>query len=314
MYAWYDLLLEILSFAAVTALTVLLAQAVQRHLVVRQRLNAGAAPRLAESVMRRTDVRSRFLNWVQATTSLNETKERTKLAAELARAGFESPSAPALYVATRYGLALALPGLLLIGRVLAHKPATGLLSSFMPMMLCLGGLMLPGIWLKRRIASRRTELEQQFPDALDLMVICMDAGLGLEAAVMRVCQDMHLSHPGISREFERVSEELAAGRSRADALHALADRVDTPLIRGFVSLLVQSQALGASIVQGLRTYSTEMRATRALRAEEKAMRIPVLLSIPLITCFLPVIVTALLLPAMIDVIRVLMPALHGVHR
>lgn len=313
MYAWFDVVLQLFSFFAVALVTILFVQQVQRHLVVRQRLRAGGAPLAAPSVLRQTGVRSRFLNWVQASTSLNRPEERTKLAAELARAGYESPAAPAVYVASRYGLALGLPAALIIARSVSHAASGGLFGSMLPLFLCVVGLMLPGIWLRQGVSARRTGLEQQFPDALDLMVICMDAGLGLEAAVLRVGRDMQRSHPAIAREFERVAEELAAGRSRADALHGLAHRVDTPLIRGFVSLMVQSQALGASVVQGLKTYSVEMRSSRALKAEEKAMRIPVLMSVPLVACFLPVIVTALMLPATIDMLRILMPALHGVH-
>jgi tight adherence protein C len=145
------------------------------------------------------------------------------------------------------------------------------------------------------------------------MVVCVEAGLSLDAAFLRVGHEIEESHPGIANEFARVSEQLRAGRARSDALRTMADRTGVPAIKSFVSLLIQTEMLGAGIAQTLRTYSKEMRETRFVNAEEKAMRIPVLMTIPLVVCILPVIITALLLPAAIDVMRTLVPALSGSH-
>ena len=101
----------------------------------------------------------------------------------------------------------------------------------------------------------------------------------------------------------RVNQDLRVGRSRAEALRGMADRTGVDMIVSFVALMIQTDALGGSIAQSLRTYSAEMRQTRMLRAEEKAMRIPVLLTVPLVLCILPVIVTAVMLPAIIGVMR-----------
>lgn len=313
MESWYDIILEIAIFAAVSLLSYASLREVRRQSVIRQRLRGGGAPQAVTPLIRPPGVSGGFLRWVQSATSLNNPEERGRLAAQLGKAGFDSPAAPVLYVVARYGLALGLPLLLILGRQLAGRPASGLSAITFPLALCAIGLLVPRTYLRQRISHRQLTIEQQFPDALDLMVICMDAGLSLEAAILRIRREMARSHPEIAREFGRVSEELAAGRSRADTLRAMSERLDIPAIRGFVSLIVQSQTLGASVAQGLRTYANEMRHSRALRAEEKAMRIPVLMSIPLVTCFLPVIVEALLLPAVIDMIRHLGPALKGVH-
>jgi tight adherence protein C len=313
MYGWYDTILELTSFVAVTAVAYPVAREVARRVAVRQRLNVGGQVVAAQSVMRDESVRSGFLKWVQSRTSLSDPGERNKLRAQLARAGFESPSAPMVFVSLRYGLALGLPFLLLFANSVAGRQASGFSGVLLPLLLCGLGLMLPGFLLRRKIGSRQTTIEQQFPDALDLMVICVDAGCGLEAAILRVTKEMRHSHAQVAHEFERVSEELKAGRSQADALHNLANRLEIATVRGFVSLIVQSQTLGASIAQGLKTYAVEMRHKRAMTAEEKALRIPVLISIPLVTCFLPVIVQALMLPAIIDIIRVIGPALKGHH-
>jgi len=178
---------------------------------------------------------------------------------------------------------------------------------------CAAGLMLPGIYIKRRVAARQAELEREFPDALDLMVVCIEAGLGLDAAFVRIGQAMGRSHPAIAAELTRLSEELAAGKGRSEAMRAMAMRAGVSSIRSFVALIIQSEMLGASVALTFRTYAAEMRQARYLAAERRAMRIPVLMTLPLVTCILPVIVAALLLPVIIDVVRHLMPALSGVH-
>jgi len=154
-------------------------------------------------------------------------------------------------------------------------------------------------------------IEHQFPDALDLIMVCVEAGLGLEAAFLRVGHETKESHPEISREFGALADELGAGRGRTDALRAMGERLDVEAIKAFVALLVQTEALGVSIAQSLRTYSAEMRETRLLRAEEKALRIPVLMTVPLVACFMPVMIVALLLPPAIDLVRTLLPTLRG---
>jgi tight adherence protein C len=184
---------------------------------------------------------------------------------------------------------------------------------FGALMLCAIGLVVPGSYLDNRVNARKQQLEHEFPDALDLMVVCVESGLGLEAAILRVGQEVHESHPLISEEFSRVSEQLRAGRGRGDALRSMADRTDVATVKSFVALMIQTDTLGTSIGRTLKSYSIEMRNDRFLKAEEKAMRIPVLMTIPLVACILPVIITALLLPPILDVIRTLAPAMSGHH-
>jgi tight adherence protein C len=203
--------------------------------------------------------------------------------------------------------------LFLLLQTFSSKPTTGLGIIIWPLILCAIGMFAPSRVLSSRASARRTQLEIEFPDALDLMVVCVEAGLGLDAAFVRVGQEIAESRPMIAEEFERVSEQLRAGRARADALRAMGNRTGVNAIKSFVALLIQTEKLGAGIAQTLRTFSTEMRQTRFLRAEEKAMRIPVVMTVPLVACILPVIITAALLPAIIDVIRTVVPALGGHH-
>ena len=231
---------------------------------------------------------------------------------DLSKAGIDHPAAPALYVVSRFALAIGLPLAFLAFQQVSAHPTTGLPLIGASLAFCGLGLITPKAYaLDNRVNARKLQLEQEFPDALDLMVVCVEAGLGLESALVRVGREVAESHPRICEEFERVTQELSAGRGRADALRAMAERTEVDSVKSFVALLIQTDTLGASIGQTLRTYSNEMREHRFLKAEEKAMRIPVLMTMPLVACILPVIVTALMLPAIIDVTRNLLPALRG---
>jgi tight adherence protein C len=260
-------------------------------------------------LLKKSTVTNPFLAWVQSFTSISDPVDRGKLQKTLALAGFENVSAPAIYVAARYGLALGLPLCFLLAQRFIAKPMTGTGLSLTALALFGAGLLAPSAFVNRRASDRKTATENEFPDALDLMVVCVDAGLGLEAAFIRVGEEIGASHPRISAEFRRASDEMSAGRGRADALRAMAEHAQVESVTSFVALLIQTEILGVSIGQTLRTFAAEMRHTRLLKGEEKALRIPVLLTVPLIACILPVILVAVLLPPMIDIIRTLLPAL-----
>jgi tight adherence protein C len=269
------------------------------------------APDSPVSVMREDAVQGGFLGWVQSAKFLQDGSDQAKVRTLLTQAGFESAAAPVWFTIVRFGLAMFLPIMFLIGQRTTEAGGPSLFTPFIAGMLCIGGLSAPRMVLRRLAEARRTELEHQFPDALDLMVVCVEAGLGMEAAFVRVAREVQESHPRIAKELDLVSKELRAGRTRAEALRNLGERTDVPAVRSFAALLIQTDNLGASIGQTLRVYSKELRETRFMNAEEKAMRIPVLMTIPLVACILPVVVTALLLPGVIDVIRVGLPALRG---
>jgi tight adherence protein C len=173
------------------------------------------------------------------------------------------------------------------------------------------GLYLPSLFIRAKADRRQLQIVNGFPDALDLMLVCVEAGLGLEAAFTRVGMEITISHPLLAEQFGAVVLELRAGRSREDALRRMADRAGVDEIRAFSTLLIQSTKLGSSLAQTLRIYAAEMREKRRMRAEEKAHRLPVLLSIPLVACMLPVMIGVLMLPAMIRVVRLVFPALAG---
>lgn len=302
-------------FIAVVTLSMWGAQRLQGVIQVRRRLQSGSLQASdrggSPSIVKKQGVTNPILTWVQSATATEGDQERRQVAVALQQMGVNSPSAPIWFVIVRFGLAIGLPLLFLFSQSISDKPATGLPLIFGALALCGLGFIAPRAAVDRLAANRKAALENQFPDALDLMVVCVEAGLGLESAFVRVGKEVTESHPRIAQEFAIVSEELRAGQTRADALRHLGERTDVPALRSFAALLIQTDALGTSIAQTLRTYSQEMRTHRYLRAEEKALRIPVLMTIPLVGCILPVIITSLLLPAVIDVMRILVPALKG---
>lgn len=228
-------------------------------------------------------------------------------------AGYPSPAAPRIYTLVRLMLVILLPVLLVVTTLLA-----GTVLSFFKLYLygslaAVAGLYLPSMVVKSKAERRRDAIVNGFPDCLDLMLVCVEAGLGLEAALDRVGREMALSQPLVADLLTTATLQLRAGASREVALRRMADAASVSEIRSFAALLVQSDKLGSSIATTLRIYATEMREKRRMRAEEKAHRIPVLISIPLVTCMLPVMIGVLMLPAGVQVARHLIPAMTGRH-
>lgn len=304
---------ELVVFALVVLGVLALGQRLDAEFTVRRRLRGEAKmpeKPASDSLVRRQGPGNPVLAWVQ-NSSLKDPRERQTIRKDLARAGFESQSAPAIYVIIRFCLAAGLPVAFIFSQGMLGKPITGPMYFITIAILAAAGLIGPRAFIDNRAGARARDLEDEFPDALDLMVVCVEAGLALEASFIRVGDETKVSHPHIAEQFEMVSQELRAGRTRADALRNLGERAQVPMISSFVGLLIQTDSLGGSIAQTLRIYSQEMRAHRILRAEEKAMRIPVLLTIPLVAFILPVIFAAVLLPAVLDYMRLMAPAMAG---
>jgi len=229
----------------------------------------------------------------------------------LVQAGYMRHSSVGTYYAIRLMIAIGLPMIMVL-----FLPA---LSRTLPIekILMLGGsailvgLYLPPAWLSRRIAVRQREINEGFPDALDMMLVCVEAGLGLDAAINRVGMEIGKAHPVLGEQMALVGLELRAGKPRAEALRNLSDRTGLDEVRSLVTLLIQSDALGTSIAQALRVHAEDMRARRMLKAEEKAHKLPVKLSIPLILCILPALMVVVLSPAMLRIVDTLLPNLRS---
>lgn len=224
-------------------------------------------------------------------------------------AGFVGPNVVRNYFLVRTVLAIGAPLLfLLLSPTIAGDMSVKKLI-IVTAAIALAGLYLPGIWVSSRIDRRQQAITEAFPDALDMMVVCVEAGLGMDAAFTRVGTQIAPAHPILAQELGLVALELRAGKSREEALRNLARRCGLREITSFVTLLIQSDQLGTSIAQTLRVYAQEMRTSRMLRAEEKAHKLPVKLTIPLVTCILPAMLAVVMLPGMITIIRDIIPNL-----
>ena len=177
--------------------------------------------------------------------------------------------------------------------------------------LALAGLYLPNLYVTAKADRRQEAIRNGFPDCLDLMLVCVEAGLGLEAAMDRVGREMVKSHPLVAGLLSTATLQLRAGARREEALRKMGESSGVDEIRSFATLLIQSDKLGTSIADTLRVYAAEMREKRRLRAEEKAHRLPVLISIPLVVCMLPTMIGVLMMPGVVRVVRQLLPALAG---
>ncbi|MWV28944.1 type II secretion system F family protein [Aurantiacibacter rhizosphaerae] len=241
---------------------------------------------------------------------LGDSKDQ-RLRERLVAAGYTSPSAPRVYTLVRLALIFVLPGLYLLVALTRPEPPGFLALYIFGSLLGLMGLFLPSLFVQAKADRRRETIVNGFPDALDLMLVCMEAGLGVEAAIDRVAREMASSHPLVATLLGTAVLQLRAGATRQEAFRRMADAAGVDEIRSFTTLLVQSDKLGTSVSSTLRVYAEEMREKRRMRAEEKAHRLPVLISIPLVVFMLPTMIGVVMLPAAIRMMRDIFPMMTG---
>ncbi len=302
-------------FASIAGIAAWAALAVGRRQEIRDELRSiartGHSATVASLSQRRDDQWSRLVDRIEkAGLSLTDTKSDV-LRAKMLAAGFDSPAAPRIYTLVRLVLVTVFPAVLVGLILISGQELTFIKLYLLGSVSALVGLYVPTLYVRSRAESRREAIVRGFPDSLDLMLVCVEAGLGLEAALDRVGREMALSHPLVGRLLTTSTLMLRAGASRETALRKMADSAGVDEIASFATLLIQSDRLGTSIAATLRVYADEMRERRRMRAEEKAHRIPVLISIPVVTCMLPVMIGVLMLPAAVRVVRTLVPALNG---
>jgi tight adherence protein C len=208
-------------------------------------------------------------------------------------AGIYDPRAPGYFFLGRTVLAV---GLALA--VFTFAPtAEG--SSVLWLLVMVGGIagyLGPSLYIDRRIKARKYEHQAGFPDFMDLLVVCADAGLSMEAALDRVGRELASAYPSLTANIHMCTLEIRAGRTMSEALEHLADRLGLEEARSFATLIQQSEELGSSITEALRVYSDDMRHKRLSRAEEKAYSLPAKLSVPMMVCIFPVLFVVILLP------------------
>jgi tight adherence protein C len=254
------------------------------------------------SLRRLVSGRENFARTVLEKLKVKNITEQPQLRKKLQRAGYRSPQAIFTFTFLRLALPLGLAGfaaLLLFGSSNVH------MASAFKVMICsvtvLFGYMLPDILVSNAISKRQAEIIKKFPDALDLTVICIEAGVSLEAAFTRVADEMAADAPALSEEFSITTAELAFLSDRRQALENFSERTGAAPIKSLVTALIQSEKYGTPLGAALRVVSQESRDTRMARAEEKAAALPAKLTVPMVTFFLPVLFMVLIGPTIIQV-------------
>lgn len=245
----------------------------------------------------------------------DDKSERTQIKLQLEKAGFTSPNAVKGFYLFRLSLALSIPMiavlLVSIRAVIGVPPAMDeFLNSLSPVRILqilavsvAVGFYTPTFWLKKKIQARREDITRGFPNAMDLLQISSEAGLGFDAAITKVGKMIDRVSPTISDEFLLVQTEILAGRDREKALRDMAERMDIEEVRAFVNVVEQSLRYGSSISEALNEYAIEMRQTRELQAQEKANKLPVQMSAVMATLMLPALLMITLGPTIIRYIR-----------
>nr|WP_281722361.1 type II secretion system F family protein [Nitrosomonas nitrosa] len=241
----------------------------------------------------------------------DEDWDKSALRARFMHAGFRSSSAPTIFFAAKTILALALPGIFLLSAGIGRLELSTQGAAFILLLLAAIGYYAPNVVLNRIVAVRQRELFENFPDAIDLMTVCVEAGLGLDAALAKVGEEMQISSKILAEEIHLVGLELRAGASREKALRNLALRTGVEEIEALVAMLVQADRFGTSTADSLRVYSDTLRTKRRLRAEEAAAKIALKLLFPLIFFIFPSLLVVLMGPAFIGIYRIMLPAFSG---
>lgn len=246
------------------------------------------------------------LLWVSPWTnrlSGGESDTPSALRLRFGHAGWRSPVALQIYFTSKTLLTLLLPALAWAVLDTQAWPTNPMLRLALLVAAAALGYYLPDAVLRLRVQRRQRALLHAFPDALDLLRVCVQAGLGLDAAIERVGREMRQARPELSEEFALTGLALRAGASRADALRNLSQRVGIKDIDALVSMLIQSDRFGTSVSESLAVHADALRTQRRLRAEEAAAKLPVKLLIPLIFCVFPSLLTVLLGPVVVTLAR-----------
>lgn len=298
-----DTLPFVLVFATVAFAVVAIGSFFTTDGLIQRRLEIGAAAN--EGNIRARPTESWFYRSVvqplQRFILPPDIQQRSTLRLRLQQGGYVSPNAPAVYYATRIALGIGLP--VVIGLVVSFLAIK--VQSVVLILLVSGivGYTLPTFIVSRRVSGRQRLAREGFPDSLDMMLMCVEAGLGLDAAINRVGQEIRLPHPLLAEQFDLLAAEIRAGKMRDEAFRSFSDRIGIEEIRAFVALLVQSQELGTNMAEALRSMSEDMRQRRLLRAEELANMVSTKLSMVLALIIVPVLLAVIVSPAALTAVR-----------
>lgn len=268
------------------------------------KLAAEARPRKPrETAQLRSAGRNEKLEKYAAFLEPQDAKEYSEIARKLMQAGYRGPDAVRFFHAAQVILGMLGLGLGMAYFYLALDPDEATAQQMAMYILGPGaaGYFAPKYWVTRRVQERQDEIEQGFPDSLDMLLVCVEAGQSMDQAILRVSRELQSSYPALAFEFTAVSYEMKAGKDKTAVLNDMADRCGVQDVQSFVTVLIQSQTFGTSIAEALRVYSAEMRDKRVMRAEEKANKLPTKMTLATMMLTVP--------PLLIILVG---PSLHGI--
>lgn len=236
--------------------------------------------------------------------------ENSPLRMRFLHAGIRDPNARLLYFGTKTLLPLLLAGLAFVA-LRGLNQTSGLTLLFYVLLSALIGCYLPNVLLHLKIRARQREIFESFPDAADLMLVCVEAGLGLDAGLSKVADEIRRKSVALAEELHLTNLEMRAGATREKSLRNLALRTGVEELSTFASMLTQADKFGTSIGDSLRVFSDDLRHKRQVRAEERAAKVPTKMLFPLVLCIFPSIIMVILGPALIQVVRTILPMLNG---
>jgi tight adherence protein C len=298
-------MLGVLVFLATTTLAFVIMASVRVQGAVKRRaagilFDVGDKPRGGSRSLRHSSLKAvqSLLEYTNKHYASSNDDNMKVLRRRMVQAGIFEPRAVAWFFIARTALAVGLA----IGAFFVVPMLNMFEGSMFWMMVGaagLGGYVAPSMYLDKRIKKRKAEHQTGFPDFMDLLVVCADAGLSMEASLDRVGRELGDSYPSLCSNIHMANLEIRAGRSMTEALEHLGDRLALEEARSFATLIQQSEELGSSITDALRVYSEDMRHKRLSRAEEKAYALPAKLSVPMMVCIFPVIFVVILLPVIV---------------
>ncbi|TAG16547.1 MAG: type II secretion system F family protein [Rhodobacterales bacterium] len=267
-------------------------------------------PGLADADKKRALRRVEKVDKLERFAHFLEPQQKDELSAaklKMLRAGYNNKNSVRMFHAMQFLLGI---GFLIIGLIMALvKSVNGELTTssmlIYALLPCAIGYFIPRYWVDKRVQKRQEEIIQGFPDALDLMLVCVEAGQSLDQSLIRVGKESRMGYPALADEFDMVAQEVKAGKERVAVLKDMAERVGVPDVASFVTTLVQSATFGTSVADALRVYSADMRDKRIMRAEEKANMLPTKLTLGTMLFTVPPLLVILIGPSIYGIVTML---------
>ena len=298
-----------ITFISFAMLTYGLATYNYRRRTMRERYRSAdgkAFPPLRGRTAATLSFKNRFLDWLSnlGKLTLKDKPQGTELKTMLYQAGFRHPNAPAIYFGLRTLCAFLLPLPFMFLNIWRREAAA--VSLMLACLLAGAGYFLPNYILGVSLRRRQDRIDRTLPDVLDLMIVSMEAGLALQATLVRVADEIRGISKDFYQEMQFTNAELRTGSSRDTALRNLAERTGVRSVKSLVSLILQSEKMGTSIAEALRTHADFIRVQRAQKAEEIAAKMPVKILFPMMLCIMPALFIVILGPGVIRISRTLL--------